>query len=149
MENTALAGHTSPDTAYVVADYPYGFRLRCSIRYWVETHPKRGQRVVSQTTNPKRGDTWNKPKASTYSDIRVLYIDSATGYVENAALNFYASTPQIAEFELKYGAALTSERDQKMLRFLKRLADAQDARDAARTAGESLVNVSSDVVAKL
>lgn len=32
-----LSGHTSPETAYVVDDYPYGFRLRCKIRYWIET----------------------------------------------------------------------------------------------------------------
>jgi hypothetical protein len=40
--------------------------LRCKIRYWLEFHPKRGFRFVSQTTNPKRGNVWNKPKASTF-----------------------------------------------------------------------------------
>lgn len=135
MENVALAGHTSPDTAYVVADYPYGFRLRCQIRYWIETHPKRGQRVVSQTTNPKRSETvWNKPKASTYSDIRVLYIDGATGYVENAALNFYAGTAEIAKFEETFSAALTSDRDQSVIRVLKLMAAKQDERVARQNA---------------
>ena len=63
-----LKGHTSPETAYLVADYPYGFTLRCQIRYWLEWHHTRGFRFVSQTTNPKRpGIVWNKPKASTYS----------------------------------------------------------------------------------
>jgi hypothetical protein len=62
-----LSGHTSPETAYVVEDYPYGFRLRCKIRYWIEFKPKNGFRFVSQTTNPKKaGEVWNKPKASTY-----------------------------------------------------------------------------------
>lgn len=61
-----LSGHISSETAYVVNDYPYGFRLRCKIRYWLEYAPKRGFRLVSQTSNPKRGDIWNKPKASTY-----------------------------------------------------------------------------------
>src|SRR5262245_27354986 len=28
-----LIGHTSPDTAYLVLDYPYGFQLRTEIRY--------------------------------------------------------------------------------------------------------------------
>ena len=28
--------HISPETAYVIDDYPYGFRLRCRIRYWLE-----------------------------------------------------------------------------------------------------------------
>lgn len=133
---TVLTGHTSADTAYLVEDYPYGFRLRCQIRYWIET-TKHGSRVVSQTTNPKKpGTVWNKPKASTYSDIRVLYIDDATGYVENAALSFYGDTEKIAAFEAAYGAALTSERDQKQLRLLKAIAAAQDAREASRKAAE-------------
>jgi hypothetical protein len=64
---TILKGHTSPDTAYVVDDYPYGFCLRCKIRYWLAVHPKLGVRLMSQTSNPKKpGLVWNKPKASTY-----------------------------------------------------------------------------------
>lgn len=58
--------HVSPETAYLVQDYPYGFRLRCKIRYWLEISKTKGVRFCSQTTNPKRGDTWNKPKYSTY-----------------------------------------------------------------------------------
>lgn len=75
-----LNGHTSPETAYLVEDYPYSFRLRCKIRYWIETatkgQAKGRQRFVSQTTNPKVASTvWNKPKAATYGDIAVLYLD--------------------------------------------------------------------------
>jgi len=63
-----LKGHTSPETAYLVRDYPYGYTLRCQIRYWLEHKPGKGVRFVSQTTNPKRpGIVWNKPKASTYA----------------------------------------------------------------------------------
>jgi hypothetical protein len=58
-----LSGHTSPETAYVVNDYPYGYTLRCTIRYWLEYQPKKGFRLWSQTSNPKRpGLVWNKPK---------------------------------------------------------------------------------------
>ncbi len=58
---TLLAGHVSPETAYVVSDYPYGFRLRCQIRYWLEYSPTHGFRLVSQTTNPKRsGICWKQ-----------------------------------------------------------------------------------------
>lgn len=113
-----LIGHTSPETAFLVEDYPYGFRLRCQ------------SRVVSQTTNPKRpGTVWNKPKASTYTNLRVLFLDEE-GHVQNAALTFYADASKIAEFEATYGAALTSERDQKELSLLKTVA----ARSAARSA---------------
>ncbi|GAA4852527.1 hypothetical protein [Saccharopolyspora rosea] len=77
---TVLNGHTSPETAYVVDDYPYGRRLRCKIRYWIETGEKGSakgkQRFVSQTTNPKvPGEVWNKPKASTYALMAVMYLD--------------------------------------------------------------------------
>ena len=87
-----LSGHISPETAYVVEDYPYGFRLRCKIRYWIEFKPKKGFRFLSQTTNPKRpGEVWNKPKASTYSMFGgAMYLDESTGYVQFAGLNEYS-----------------------------------------------------------
>jgi hypothetical protein len=76
---TVIRGHVSEETAYFVEDYPYGYVLRCSIRYWLETATKgakNGQmRFVSQTTNPKRGDVWNKPKGSTYFLWGVMYLD--------------------------------------------------------------------------
>lgn len=70
-----LSGHVSPETAYVVDDYPYGYKLRCKIRYWVETKKGFGMRFVSQTTNPKRGDMWNKPKPGNYYTFITLYLD--------------------------------------------------------------------------
>jgi hypothetical protein len=84
-----LAGHDSPETAYVVDDYPYGFRLRCKIRYWLEYKPKHGYRLMSQTTNPKRGDVWNKPKGSTYVPIAAaMYLDE-NGHVQWSGLGYY------------------------------------------------------------
>lgn len=110
-----LSGHVSPETAHVVADYPYGFRLRCQIRYWVET-TKHGQRVVSQTTNPKRGGTWNKPKASTYTDLRVLFVDEQ-GHVQNDGLSFaYANEDKLDAFVARYAVALADEANQKTIR---------------------------------
>lgn len=70
-----LKGHYSPETAYVVNDYPYGFKLRCKIRYWLEVNGK-GTRFWSQTTNPKRaGEVWNAPKASTYSLVGAMFLN--------------------------------------------------------------------------
>lgn len=77
-----LAGCTSPETAFVQPDYPYGRRLRCKRRVWVETNPKHGQRFVSQTTNPKRrGEVWNQPHADTYCDLIALWVDDK-GFVK-------------------------------------------------------------------
>lgn len=69
-----LFGHTSPETALVVEDYPYGFTLRCKIRYWLEFNGHKGFRFGSQTTNPKvtGSEFWNKPKYSTYAPFAVM-----------------------------------------------------------------------------
>lgn len=85
-----LVGHVSPETAFVVADYPYGFKLRCQMRYWIESKPGYGQRFVSQTSNPKKpGLVWNKPKAGVYALVVVMYRDQDTGYVKHAVLTPY------------------------------------------------------------
>ena len=108
-----LTGHNSPETAHVVADYPYGFRLRCQIRYWIET-TKHGQRFVSQTSNPKReGLVWNKPKASTYSDVRVMFLDE-NNHVQTDGLSLaYADEEKYNSFLARFGEAMQDEYGQK------------------------------------
>src|SRR5437762_10605235 len=49
-----LSGHISPETAYVVKDYPYGFRLRCQIRYWLEYKPSKGDRKSTRLNSSHR-----------------------------------------------------------------------------------------------
>lgn len=112
-----LTGHTSPDTAYVVSDYPYGFRLRTSIRYWVETKKGHGQRFVSQTLNPKSG-RWNSPKASTYASIIVMFIGS-DGHVHHDGLSDYANEHEIDIFENTFADALTENREREVLRYFR------------------------------
>lgn len=98
-----LKGHTTPETAFVVADYPYGFRLRCSIRYWLEIHPKRGVRLMTQTTNPKRGNAWNKPKASTYARFGGAMFLDQDNRVQWAALTEYGDVAEITAWLEQYG----------------------------------------------
>jgi hypothetical protein len=71
-----LYEHTSQESAYVVEDYPWGFRLRTTIRYWIETKQAKngGQRFGSQTINPKTG-RWCAPKYSTYSPIMIMFLN--------------------------------------------------------------------------
>jgi hypothetical protein len=90
---TVLHGHTSPETAYVVEDYPYG-RLRCKKRYWVETATKGAkkgeQRLMTQTTDPKKlGEYWNNAHPSSYSMIVVLYKDNV-GHVHAWHISMYS-----------------------------------------------------------
>lgn len=90
-----LTGHISPETAYVVDDYPYGFRLRCKIRYWLEYQPRKGVRMFSQTSNPKCPTlTWNKPKASTYSRFGgAMYLDEQD-HVQWSGMHEYMSASE-------------------------------------------------------
>jgi hypothetical protein len=106
MTMQVLTGHVSPETAYVVDDYPYGFRLRCSIRYWIEYKPKLGFRLVSQTTNPKRPGTLNKPKASTYFKFGGAMFLDENGHVQFRGLSEYSSGAEAADFAETYGAGV-------------------------------------------
>lgn len=91
----ALHGHTDEASAYVVDDYPYGFRLRCKIRYWIET-TKNGDRFVSQTTNPKVAvEKWNKPKKSTYAPVMCMFLNDE-GHVTHAGFSTYTK-PEAGE----------------------------------------------------
>jgi len=96
----ALKGHTSQETAFVVKDYPYGFRLRCQIRYWLEYKKGKGFRFWSQTSNPKITGllAWNKPKASTYIENGAfMYLDQ-NGHVEWLGLGIYNTAAEAREF---------------------------------------------------
>jgi len=85
-----LEGHTSPETARIVDDYPYGFRLRCKIRYWLEYKKGKGFRFMSQTTNPKKpGEIWNKPKASTYTlGLVVMLENPENGHISYQGISY-------------------------------------------------------------
>lgn len=110
-----LLGHTSPDTAYMVDDYPYGFRLRTQIRYWIETN-KNGQRFVSQTLNPKTGE-WNKPKAGTYDPIKVLVLNEENNHVETDSLRYNDEEEKIARFESNHAAH--DDRTKQVIRHIR------------------------------
>lgn len=105
-----LAGHTSPETAYVVDDYPYGFRLRCKIRYWIEYNKKHGFRFCSQTTNPKRAGThWNTPKKSTYAKFGACMFLDENEHVQWAALSEYSDAEKARKFFDKYKEGMSAE----------------------------------------
>lgn len=105
-----LHGHTNEKNAYVIDDYPYGFHERTQKKMWIETHPKKGDRVVSMTLNPKNG-RWNKPKASTYSEIAALYIDS-NGHVEADGVSKYSGVEEIKDFVKRIGGEARLNKDQ-------------------------------------
>lgn len=136
-----LKGHVSPETAYLVDDYPYGFRLRCKIRYWIEHKIGRGFRFVSQTTNPKNGDVWNTPKASTYASHGGCMLLNEEGHVKWTGLNEYKNGAETKAWADKYGDGVP-ESGQDALKKWVELKVAYDARP--RNPGPSKVNVISE-----
>lgn len=71
-----LRGHVSAETAYVENGVSYGFGGICRRRWWIEHRPWFGYRVVTQTSNPRRGG-WNKPHARPYSlEGMALYVNN-------------------------------------------------------------------------
>lgn len=103
-----LTGHVSQETAHVVNDYPYGFRLRCKIRYWLEYKQQHGYRLMSQTTNPKISDNyWNKPKGSTYSRLAAVLVKEDNDHIGWRALDGYGSLEESEQFLATYGTGMT------------------------------------------
>jgi len=70
---------SKPVRSLTVSDYPLGGNKRGEMRFWVESHPKKGERIVRQSAG-------NKPKYSTYADKYAI----ATG--ENGRTYFVSHT---------------------------------------------------------
>jgi hypothetical protein len=106
------------ESPVIVEDYPYGWRQRTTARYWIET-TKNGQRVVFQTKNPKT-DRWNKPKKSTYSDIRILYRNTENDHIENDGLSFtYADAEDLAKFLANFPEETLTDYQKEQLKFFR------------------------------
>lgn len=130
--NALIIGARSPETAVVISDYPYGRRLRCVMRYWLETKTSHGTRLVSQTNNPKRaGLVWNKPHAGTYTQGAVVLHTDQNAHVHQQAFTHYNiststveqaehSLQQLEDFEQRYSAAFTDS-DHRFIEAAKRI----------------------------
>jgi hypothetical protein len=154
-----LTGHTSQDTAHVTLDYPYGFKLRCERRCWLERDPagRKGYRFCTQTSNPKKPGTWNAPKKSTYTMLAVMGLDEEN-HVTWTGVSMY-QFEDTQDFVDKYGHAFDANQamdSAAMLHAYKR----HQARKAAVThvietgtrpslEGTGLVDVTDQVMASL
>jgi len=79
----------------LVKNYPWGFTLKTTIKYWVEV-TKRGSRFCTQTINPKTKE-WCKPKKSTYNAVSLLVVDN-TGKVRTISLDYNDTREKIDLF---------------------------------------------------
>ena len=129
-----LSGHTSAETAHITEDYPYGFILRCHRREWLEYKPRKGYRLVTQTSNPKRENTtYNKPKASVYVDLAVLYTDEQE-HVQWATYRVEDGYEALLHFIDTYRDGLRGETEQAVIRTIKRAWENYKARKALQKA---------------
>ena len=92
-------GFLEQNKPILVKNYPWGFRLKTTIKYWIET-TKRGGRFCSQTINPKTGQ-WCKPKKTTYSAIMFLTIDK-TGKVTYTTLSYNDDKTKIEVYRQRF-----------------------------------------------
>ena len=64
--------------------------------------------MVGQTLNPKT-KRWNKPKKSTYTGLRVLYLNEENNHCENDGISAGTSEERLNEFLTKF--EFSSKRD--------------------------------------
>ena len=84
----------------VSEDYPWGYRLRTTQRYWVETKARYGERLVYQTLNPKT-NKWCKEKKCTYNMITILLRDEKD-HVKCTGLSRHDSKESMQAFKDKH-----------------------------------------------
>ena len=111
-----IYGAVSPETAVVVNNYPWGFKLKTSQRYWIET-TKLGDRFVTQTLNPKT-NVWCNPKKSTYSAVMVMTTEDKDNktFVSYISLDLgYSNYEEVSTFEAQIDKSKLNESQLKMI----------------------------------
>jgi len=116
MENY-IFGHTDEATALEVKNYPWGFRLRTSIFYWIETVPKKGDRFCHYTIDPRNGRKCT-PKKSTFSNIAVMGTDE-NGHVKFSGVTIYTKAEAREEFIKAIGEQNLNAEQIKQLKQLR------------------------------
>lgn len=129
-----LTGHTSPETAYIIDDYPAGFKARCKKRVWLEYAPKKGFRFCSQTTNPKveGREVWNAPKKSTYSMLGVMGLNEE-GHVAWTGCSIY-DFDKLEQFGKEYASSF-DENQRAVFKFATKAYERYQAKKRATTEG--------------
>jgi hypothetical protein len=108
--------HNNEENALIVQNYPYGFRLKTKIRYYIESN-KKGDRFISQTLNPKT-NLWNKPKFSIYNAVMVLCKDEK-GYISYIGLYPTTSKEDINKFLNTIGNYNLNDFQKEQIKVLK------------------------------
>ena len=124
-----LANHHSPETAYLIEDYPAGFTARCQKKCWLEIHPTKGTRFCYQTSSRKSSIGWNAVKHSTYSLFGCMYLDE-NNHVQWSGLSPY-DLSKAKDWLETYRTGLTEEQ----IKELNLLINLHERREAKKTQG--------------
>ena len=90
-------------------DWPYGAEFtRCVFR--VEAHPRKGERVVRVTTDPKTGRE-TTPKALTFA-VKARIVDGSNGKTYLAMLTVFGHV-SIARSDMKFSHESVHEGDER------------------------------------
>ncbi len=88
-----LLTHISQDTASRCDFFPYNFGHYTTMLSWVETHQKKGQRLVTRTYNPF-AKSWPKPKEGNFHDLVFLFRNPYTGFAVEQQINLHTLTSE-------------------------------------------------------
>lgn len=100
--------YSNPRMHAIIADWPYGSNLRTTATFAIETHPKRGQRAVRTTINPKTGKP-TAPKPGTYAR-KARIVDGDDGRTYIAQLTQYGFV-YIMQSNMQYSQESIHDRD--------------------------------------
>ena len=92
-----IYGATDEESAHVVEGWPWGRRMRCTKRFWIETR-KNGDRLCAQCTHPDKetgecSGRWCKPKKSTYTPGVIVLAQDVDGTMATETLGAYYRHP--------------------------------------------------------
>jgi len=102
------------DTAIEVNNYPWGFRLKTKVKYWIESNNK-GDRLIKQTLNPKTNE-WCKPKKSTYSEAMVMTSkqENDKTFISYEQISNFSNIKEVSLFENTHKNHLTDRQLKKI-----------------------------------
>ena len=100
VKTTYFYNAISEESAHKVENWPWGYKLRTTKLFWIETKEKHGQRLCTRTINPKTG-RWCAIKKTTYSPILFVVEQSdEKGGINTTCtgLDSYAENESIQKF---------------------------------------------------
>jgi len=107
-----LYGHDSFETGYEVSDYPWGYRMRTEVRYWIETNETHGQRFCKCTKDPRTGK-WCAPKKDTYKLLIFMFLDSEE-HVQSTGVTFYTELSYLEKVQEEQEGKLSEYQEKKL-----------------------------------